>query len=637
MPSVSTPVSLAAVAGVATAAYLVYGGSKRSKKSRGRLQSLKGLLADQGPNAAWDYIIVGGGSAGCVMAKRLSEDPSIRVLVLEQGVSDEHIGSRLPVGYGDLWFNPDTTLQLFTTPQSACMERKMFQPRGKATGGCSTINAMMYHRGPAGDYDDWAELSGNQDWSYDKLLPYFKRSEGFQMDTVGSKEGCAKNHFTTTPDPKYHNVNGEWKTGYANYFHGVSELFIDACRAVGFPLNKDFNAESTSGVGRVQTFISSGNGVRSSTARAFLTKDVLARDNLDVVIGVTARKLVFDGTKCTGVEVDDKDVKLHTFNAKTEVILSAGAFASPQLLMLSGIGPADELKKHNIDVLVDSPKVGKGLKDHLGVPITFKAPKGYNTLDLPAPEPLKGLVTQVVPWLLTGKGRITSNVGETALFFRLEHLANGKKAILHDAHSRDGIPDIEVIGLPCFTTNHRGLVNTLDVDEKVDKFAKYITLVALLLDPKSTGEVTLQSADPHTPPIINPHYLEDEADVNRFVKAVELMREIADHGYSKIGIGALEEVHYKSDGMISLESTKEIIRRRAETYYHPTSTAAMGKEKTSVTDPYLRVRGVSNLRVADASVFPKLTAGHTCSPSLAVGERCADYVLQDRRKALGLP
>ena len=500
----------------------------------------------------YDYVIVGAGSAGCVLASRLSEDEETSVLLLEAGDPDARKEIHIPL----LWWGlpgSDVDWGYTTTPQPSLNWRVDPWPRGRTLGGSSAINAMMYIRGNRWDYDHWERL-GNDGWSYDELLPSFKRSERFE-------DG----------ESEFHGADGPLAIARADSPIGASRALVEAAQEVGFDYNGDFNGERQEGVGPLH--LTAAEGQRQSTAVAYL-HPVLARNNLTAETGAQVTHVSFDGDRAIGVEYE-QDGSSRTVTASAEIIISAGAVESPKLLMLSGIGPAEQLAAHGIDCAVDLPGVGRNLQDHIQAGI------GYECTD--------------------------------AVSYPKE--SNGIENTAFERTSSDlPAPDLQYILWPtdaALNNPHR---------------QSHLMITAVVLRPYSRGYITLRSANPFDDPIINPRYFSDSRDLRTLVTGISRAREI-------FLASALDQ--YRGGALTSPEAFEtedemaEYIRQRASTIYHPVGTCKMGTEALAVVDDRLRVHGVKGLRVVDASIMPQITSGNTNAPTMAIAERAADFIRED--------
>jgi len=515
----------------------------------------------------FDFIIVGAGSAGCALAGRLSENPNNRVLLLEAGGRDWHPFIHVPAGLAKLIHVGSINWAYETEPQAELGGRRLYWPRGKVLGGSSSINAMCYCRGHRKDYDDWA-AAGARGWAFDEVLPFFRRGED-------QENGACE----------FHGSGGPLSVQNLRHTNPLSAVFIEAAAQAGHPLTDDFNGPRQRGFGYYQ--VTQRDGRRCSSAVAYL-HPAMKRPNLAVRTHAQATRILLDGQRATGVEY------LHGRKTQTvrggQVILAGGAINSPQLLMLSGIGPADHLRAHGIEVRQDLPGVGQNLQDHLDVCtlVHCRQPITYDQVS----ELASG-----IRYVLTRKGPASSNIAEAGGFV-VSRLAT------------DDRPDIQMHFVPAFLDDHGR--NILP--------GHGMTIHACALRPESRGELTLRSADPLAAPLLQPRYLEQPYDRELMIECVRLAREIFARDAFKPYAG--DEL-YPGAQVQSDAAVLEFIRRRAESIYHPVGTCKMGEDDMAVVDPALRVRGLEALAVVDASVMPNLVSGNTNAPTIMIAEKFA--------------
>ena len=522
----------------------------------------------------FDYIIVGAGSAGCVLANRLSADPAIKVLLLEAGGRDDSFLIGMPAGIGRL-ITPDVNWLYQTEPQAHLRDRRMFWPRGKTLGGSSSINAMVYIRGQRQDYDHWREL-GNPGWGYDEVLPYFRRSENNE-----------------TIDGELHGRGGPLNVCARRYTNPLSRVFVEAAAAAGLPHNPDFNGPEQAGAGLYQ--VTQRAGRRCSAASAYL-HPVRGRPNLTVLTGCLVHRVLMLGGRAGGVAYARDGVRSEA-RAEREVLLSAGAINSPQLLLLSGIGPAPEIRSFGIPVHQDLPGVGRDLQDHLDINVIHACTEPI-TLDGSASG--LGALWTAIRFALFKSGPGVSNVAEAGGF------------LCSDAAAQT--PDVQLHFIPAYVVDHGR--------RKMPGHG--MTLHVCHLRPKSRGGIRLASADPAAPPRIDPRYLSDPSDLPPLAAGLRRARAIYAQAAFLPYLG--QEVFPGPDRQSDAE-LGEFIRAAAETEYHPVGTCRMGSDAQAVVDAELKVHGVEGLRVVDASIMPTLVSGNTNAPTIMIAEKAADMIL----------
>jgi choline dehydrogenase-like flavoprotein len=526
----------------------------------------------------FDYVIAGGGSAGSVLAARLSEDPSVSVCLLEAGGDGKGIVTRLPFGtIATISGKPKINNWAFhTVPQPGLKGRRGFQPRGRSLGGSSAINAMLYIRGQPEDYDAW-ESGGCNGWGWNSLLPWFLKSEGNERGTSA-----------------LHNATGPLKVSDQQSPRPLTDAFIRAAQENQIPRNDDFNGSVQEGVGLYQVTQFSGgdkNGQRCSAAAAYL-HPIMNRPNLTVLTGARILKIRIEGKRATGVEFRHKG-KVTFAQARREVILSAGTFGSPQILMLSGIGPANHLREKGIEVVHDLPGVGQNLQDH----IDFVVPVYTDETDTVGIglRPAWKLLKEFLRWRRDGKGLMATPFAEGGAFIKSS-------------------PDVERPDLQLHFT-----LGLLDEHARKLHLGNGYSLHVCVLRPFSRGEVKLASKDPLADPLIDPKYLSDERDATTLLKGARKIQAILDapplSRYRKRDLFPIKD---KSDGALM-----DAIRDRADTIYHPVGTCRMGTDAAAVVDTSLKVHGIAGLRVVDASIMPTLISGNTNAPTIAIAEKIA--------------
>ncbi|MCE9660707.1 MAG: choline dehydrogenase [Burkholderiales bacterium] len=529
-----------------------------------------------GARQEFDYVIVGGGSAGCVLAARLSEDPAVTVCLLEAGPADKSVLIHCPAGLAVLAKNGAANWAFQTVPQAGLNGRRGYQPRGKVLGGSSSVNAMIYLRGQPRDYDDWA-AAGNPGWSWAEVLPWFKRAE----------------HNERGADA-YHGTGGPLNVKDLTTPHRFGGIFVDAAKEAGYTVNPDFNGASQEGVGLYQ--VTHKNGERHSVAKGYLTPN-LARPNLTVVTSAHTNRILFEGLRASGVEARVGGA-VRSFLARREVLLCAGALQSPQLLMLSGIGPGEHLRSLGIEVRVDLPGVGGNLHDHVDVVQVLDAPELKDLFGLSLAG-IVNLVKGIFEWRKLRRGLLTTNFAEAGGFIR--------------SRPEEERPDLQL---------HFVIGKLVDHGRKT-VFGHGYSCHVCLLQPKSRGSVRLASADPKAAPLIDPNFLAERDDVERLVRGFKAMRRILEQP-ALAAHGARELA--KSAGARSDAEIEAFIRGHADTIYHPVGTCRMGNGPMDVVDAELRVRGVQGLRVVDASIMPSIVSGNTNAPTVMIAEKAADMI-----------
>ncbi len=532
----------------------------------------------------FDYIIVGGGSAGCVLAARLSEDPSVQVALLEAGGTNDGVLNRVPAGViAYMRRANDFNWAFETVPQRGLNGRRGYQPRGRGLGGSSAINAMIYVRGQPEDYDGWV-AQGAAGWGWNDVLPWFKRAEGNER---GADD--------------WHGASGPLNVADLRSPNPFGKLFIEAAQQAGISLNQDFNGASQEGVGHYQ--VTQKNGERWSVARAYLDP-VRGRGNLMVMMHTQVQRIVFKGPRAVGVEAERAGAPV-SIRARREVIIAAGALQSPQLLMVSGVGPGAHLAEHGIKLVADVPGAGANLHDHPDI-IICRRVASTDLLGYSLPGSVK-LLKAISAWRRERRGFLTSNFAEAGAFVR----------------SRPGVerPDLQlhfVIGM---------------VDDHSRKFhwGHGMSCHSCVLRPESRGSVRLSASDVHVAPLIDPGFLTAPSDLETMVAGFKLVRRIfAQPAFASFDGGDTSRELNFAD-VHTDDEIRAAIRAHADTVYHPAGSCRMGdlaRDTMAVVDPQLRVRGVEGLRVVDASVMPTLVSGNTNAPTVMIAERAADFILR---------
>jgi len=524
-----------------------------------------------------DYIVIGAGSAGCVVASRLSETGA-RVILLEAGPTDWHPMIHVPAGILKLLHNPLVNWNYTAQPEASTGNRPIHWPRGKVLGGSSSINGMFYVRGNPADFDGWAQM-GCRGWSYDEVLPYFRKSERYQPG-----------------DTDYRGKDGPLRIEDYRTILPLTHKFVEAAQQAGFPLTPDYNGRDQEGVGYSQ--MTRNGRFRGSTARTFLAA-AKGRPNLRIETGATATRLLFEGRRCVGVAVRQHG-RDREFRAAREVILAGGAVNSPQLLQISGIGPAGHLKSIGVEVVQDLPGVGGNLSDHYAVRVSHRVKDLVSINQLSRGPRLAG---EFVRWVATGRGALTFGVTSATVFSR----------------SRDGLasPDLQLLFTPAsYDQNRFGELERLSG----------MTVAVCAVRPESRGAIMAKSRDPFEYPSIRPNYLTAPGDLSVLYAGFQQVRRIlaqpalADHSEGETLPGP---------AVASESAFADFARRAGTSLYHPVGTCKMGEDPLAVVDPRLKVRGVAGLRVIDASIMPTITTGNTNAPSIMIGEKGAALVRED--------
>jgi choline dehydrogenase len=522
-----------------------------------------------------DFVVVGAGSAGCVMATRLSEDPATRVVLLEAGGQDDYRWIHIPLGFGKTFADPSVNWCYETEPDPGANGRRIFWPRGKVLGGSSSINGMVYIRGQHEDFDLWRQM-GCSGWSATDVLPYFKRAE----------------HQVRGPDD-WHSTGGPLVVSDVPDKHEICEAFIRACNDLGYPSNPDFNGATQDGVGYHQT--TTANGKRCSTAKGYL-HPVMDRPNLRVITGALAQRITFAGRRATGVDFTQDNLPF-TVRVRREVILCGGAINSPQLLLLSGVGPQAQLAAHGIEVVQHSPGVGQAMQDHYSAPIKLKC-RYPITLNDVMQSNLKKLRTGLEYYLLR-RGPMAAISAQVALFARTRpELAT---------------PDIKMS------------ISIFSADRPQDGLHPWsgFTIIVYQLRPESRGEIRLKSANPQDPPAMIPNYLATETDRRTITDGLLLGRRVLATPHMQHYVA---EEFLPGPAVVTDAQMLEHARNCGGTVFHPTSTCKMGIDTMAVVDAELRVIGIEGLRVVDASVMPTVVSGNTNAATIMIAEKAADLV-----------
>ncbi len=533
----------------------------------------------------FDYIIVGAGSAGCVLANRLTEDGRTRVLLLEAGGKDTNPWIHIPLGFGRHYTNPEVNWMFTTEPEPHCKGRRIPQPRGKVLGGSSSINGMLYTRGHAEDYNHWRQL-GCTGWSFDDVLPYFMKSE--------SQERGADT---------FHGGTGPLAVSDVRDKHPLCEAWLAAAAEAGYPLNDDFNGREQEGFGYYQT--TQRDGMRWSVAKGYL-RPALKRPNLKVETGAIASRIQLDGNRAIGIEYMQGSER-RSAQAAGEVVLCLGSFNSPQLLMLSGLGPQAQLRQHGIPVVADIAAIGADLLDHYTVRTVWKCAEPITLND--TVKSFAGKLGAGIQYALSRRGPMAQAVAAGGGFVKSD--------------PRVSHPDIQT---------HIMMFSTTQMGNELHDFSGFMSPF-ILLRPESRGRVELKSADPLDPPLIYGNYLATPKDCEVMIEGCKIVRRVMSQPAMARYVASEFE---PGDQVRSDDEILDYIRRRGTTCFHPTTTCRMGPDDRAVVDLRLRVKGFEGLRVVDASVMPTVPSGNTNAPTIMIAEKAADMIKADARQRVDL-